>query len=144
MNDAQSKANRSRASSLISCPDTFHLCPQSAAHAGFSVLDRATGNETAATSEADARQIAERNYPGCEFAFSTIVATHEDTTLPSSVPDAVIVAVLRRLDMEHCAIIAYVVSSVGSAACIPFSSKIWADVKDHLPHDHRRGRKKKS
>jgi hypothetical protein len=108
-------------------------------HAGFSVLDRATGNETAATSETEARQIAERNYPGCEFALSTIAATHEGLALPSDSPDAVIVAVLRRLDEKRCAVIAYVVSSVGNAACIPFSSEIWQDVKDHLPHDHRRG-----
>lgn len=128
-----------KVSSQISCPNTFHLCPRSAVHAGFSVLDRATGAEIAATSETEARKVAERNYPGCEFALATIATTHEGIALPSDSPDAVVVAVLRRLDAERCAVVAYVVSSVGSAACIPFSSKIWSDVKDHLPHDRRRG-----
>jgi hypothetical protein len=46
------------------CPSTFHLCPRSAEHSGFSVVDQVTGKETAASSEAEARQIAERDYPG--------------------------------------------------------------------------------
>lgn len=125
--------------SPISCPDTFHLCPRSAADDGFSIRDRVTGAETAATTEADVRRVAERNYPGCEFALSTLGATHESIALPSDVPDAVVVAVLRRLDVKRCAVVAYVVSSVNSVACIPFSSKIWPDVKDNLPHDSRRG-----
>jgi hypothetical protein len=122
---------------MRSCPDAFHLCPRSAEHAGFSVLDRTTGVETAAATETEARQVAERNYPGCEFALSTIATAHKDVS--SNVLDAVIMAVLRRLETERYNVVAYVVSSVGSAACIPFSAKIWPIVKDHLPHDQRRG-----
>lgn len=125
--------------SLLSCPDTFHLCPRSAAHAGFSLLDRTTGVETEAVTELEARQLSERNYPGCELALSTIAATHEGLALPANVPDAVIVAVLRRLDAQRSSIVAYVIASVRGASCIPFSSKIWQGVKDHLPHDRRRG-----
>lgn len=122
----------------MTCPDTFHLCPRSAEHAGFSVLDRQTGQETAATSEADARQIAERSYPRCTFAFSTIRNTHQDIELPPEVPDAVVVAILRGLDGGRFAVAAYIVSSVETAACIPFSQQVWPSIKDHLPHDHRR------
>jgi hypothetical protein len=122
----------------VTCPDTFHLCPRSAAHAGFSVLDRQTGKETAATSEAHARQIAERDYPSCTFAFSTIGNTHQGLKLPPSVPDAVVVAILRQLDAERFAVAAYIVSSVETAGCIPFSQQVWPSIKDHLPHDHRR------
>jgi hypothetical protein len=124
-----------------SCPDTFHLCPRSAEHAGFSVLDRTTGKETAAADEAEARQIAERDYPGCEFALSTITNARGNATAPG-VPDAVIVAVLRRLDDAHCEVVAYVVASVMGEACVPFSANIWTGVKDHLPHDHRRPRRR--
>ena len=120
------------------CPNTFHLCPRSAQHAGFSVVDRETGGETETSSEAEARQIAERNYPGCEFALSTIASTFPGVKLPIRAPDAVVVAVLRRVDGQRFAVIAHVVSSVAGATCVPFSQKVWHDVKDHLPHDHRR------
>jgi hypothetical protein len=120
------------------CPDTFHLCPQSAAHEGFSVVDRATGNETAANSETEARQIAERTYPGCTFALSTIAATHPDLQLPSSVPDAVVMVILRQIEGLRYNVVAYVVSGVAGASCIPFSQSVWPAVKDHLPRDHRR------
>lgn len=127
--------------SVTSCPDTFHLCPRSAAHAGFSVLDRTTGKETAAADEAQARQIAARDYPGCEFALSTITNVHGKAA-SAGVPDAVAVAVLRRLDAAHCEVVAYVVASVIGEACIPYSADIWTGVLDHLPHDHRRPRRR--
>jgi hypothetical protein len=120
------------------CPDTFHLCPRSAAEAGFSVLDRSSGTETEAATEAEARRVAERNYPGCEFALSTIAATHGGAAQPPGVPDAVVVAILRRLDDQRAAVIGYVVSGVRGAACIPFSAEVWPNIKDHLPRDGRR------
>lgn len=122
----------------MTCPATFHLCPRSAEHDGFSVLDRETGQEIAASSEADARQIAERNYPDCTFALSTIAITHPSVTLPSDVPDAIVVAIVRPHDDQRFIVAAYVVSSVAGAACIPFSQEIWPNIKDLLPHDHRR------
>ncbi len=122
----------------MTCPDTFHLCPRSAEHAGFSVLDRATGREIAARSEVDARQIAEREYPSCAFALSTITRMHPSVELPIGATDAVVVAILSRLGDRRFAVVAYVVSSVATAACIPFSREIWSDAKDHLPQDHRR------
>jgi hypothetical protein len=136
----------------LSCPATFHQCPRSAEHAGFSVLDRMTGTETAATTETDARQIAERNYPGCTFALSTVATIHTRVVLPSGTPDAVVVAVLGLPSkmpetvalsvlgdlLRRHVVVAYVVASVGSATCIPFSPEVWPGIKDHLPHDHRR------
>lgn len=123
------------------CPDTFHLCPRFAAHAGFSLIDRETGNETETRSEAEVRQIAERNYPGCVFALSTIANTYPSIKLPIGEPDAVVVAVMRRLEGQRFAVLAHVVSSVANAACIPFSQKVWHPIKDHLPHDRRRSAK---
>jgi hypothetical protein len=120
------------------CPDTFPLCPQSADHEGFSIVDRVTGSETAARSEAQARQIAERLYPDCAFALSTIASTHPSIDLPTGVPDAVVVAILRRLEGQRFAVVAYVVSSVAGASCIPFSQAVWPNIKDNLPHDRRR------
>lgn len=120
------------------CPDTFHLCPRSAAHAGFSIVDRETGDETETRSETEARQIAERNYPGCEFAMSTITATYPGVKLPIYAPDAVVVAVLRRLEGQRFAVVAHIVSSVATASCVPFSQKVWTGVIDHLPRDRRR------
>lgn len=119
------------------CPETFHLCPRSAARDGFSVVDRATGEETATPTCADARRVAEARYPGCEFALSTTHSIHKDA--PSGVPDVVVMAILRRLDITHtAAVLAYVVSSVEGTGCIPFAADVWHDVLDHLPHDHRR------
>jgi len=122
----------------MTCSTIFHLCPRSAEDVGFSVLDRETGRETRARSEADARQIAECNYPGCAFALSTITSTHPGASKPAGAPDAVVVAILRPLGNHRFGVLAYVVSSVETAACIPFSQEVWPDLKDHLPHDQRR------
>jgi hypothetical protein len=119
-----------------SCPETFHLCPRSAAHDGFSVVDRATGEETSTLTCAEARRVAEARYPGCAFALSTIRSIHKDA--PSSMPDAVIVAILRRMEGDRATVLAYVVASVEGTGCIPFAADVWHDVLDHLPRDHRR------
>lgn len=123
---------------MPACPDTFHLCPRSAEHSGFSVVDRETGGETETRSEAEARQIAERDYPHCEFALSTIANTYQGIKLPIAAPDAVVVAILHPLGEGRFAVVAYVVSSVATASCVPFSQAIWPNIKDYLPHDHRR------
>lgn len=120
----------------MTCPTTFHLCPSSAEHAGFSVLDRKTGKETPASSEADARQIAERDYPGCVFAMSTISSIHPSVT-PGSAMDCVVMAVCQTIEGVRLAVKAYVVSSVMTNACIPFSLGRWGSVKDGLPRDQR-------
>lgn len=126
----------------MSCPTTFHLCPQSAARDGFSVVDRESGDETATITCAEARLIAEARYPGCEFALATIHSIHKDA--PRSTPDVVIVTILRRLDENHAAVIGYIVASVIGPGCIPFAASVWHDVLDHLPDDHRRGKKAKA
>ena len=122
----------------MTCPSTFHLCPQSAAADGFSILDRETGRETTARSEIEARQIAERDYPGCAFALSTIASTHPGIAMPADALDVVIIAILRPLGDHRFGVLAHIVSSVATASCIPFSQKVWQGVKDHLPRDHRR------
>ena len=118
------------------CPKTFHLCPRSATHDGFSVVDRATGEETSTRTCAEARRVAEARYPGCTFALSTIRSIHKDA--PSIMPDVVIMAILRRLEGDRATVLAYVVASVEGTGCIPFAADVWHDVLDHLPHDPRR------
>ncbi len=128
--------------SLTSCPDTFHRC--SGSRGGFGIVDLvAGGTSLSPTSEAEARREAERRYPGCEFALTTLRTAADGVELPPDAPeavDAVVVAVCRRLDAGHCAVVACVVPvSVEGTACIPFSPRIWPDASDRLPRDRRRG-----
>lgn len=116
------------------CPSTFHPCLVSVDDAGFSVLDRRTGKETPATSEADARRIAERDYPSCEFALSTVARIHPSATNM----DVVIMAVIAPGVDDRRTLVAYVIASVATASCTPFSQAVWPHIKDNLPHDHRR------
>lgn len=134
----------------ITCPETFHQCPQSAALGNFGLIDMATGTqpdmESATLTEPAARRLAEQRYPGCVFALSTIGNTNPGTSLPPGMPDVVIIAVLRLLDAErsqsleaaHGQVVAYVVSAVEGLGCIPFTLALWPDLRDLLPHDHRR------
>jgi len=127
---------------MTACPEVFHLCPRSAARDGFSVVDRKSGEETTASTCAEARRLAEERYPGCQFALSTIHSIHEDA--PTTTPDVVVVAILRRLDGDRAVVLGYVVASVEGPGCIPFAAAVWHDVLDHLPHDRRRGKKARS
>ncbi len=58
----------SSGASLTSCPDTFHQCPRSASRVGFGVVDLMTGEAASSSSEAGARQDAERLYPATATA----------------------------------------------------------------------------